>query len=453
MKVLLANSTCKRGGISTFMLSLRSALITLGHECELFFFQHGPMAAHLPPDARVHFGSLADCLDLVARERFAVVHANNVDWMTGIAAVRGLGARLIVSTHQSRAGAWTYGWTAANCDAYVAVSRWLRDDLQPFTDVPIQVVLNGIDLARFAPDGDRTVDGVAQEDAPIVGWVGRGGSRQKALERFAAMTPILRAAGFRVWIVDQHPPERVEEFHPGLRAILQPLVDLWGGIAYEQMPNLYRRIADSGGCLVSTSRWEGLPLTLLEAQACGCPVVATNIPGTDECVFPDHGGTLYREDEDPAATAARIVTMLQDGAATRLRAQRAEAHVRSHFGLDRMAERYLSVYREAPYAWRGTALAKWRGRLRLSPAGSWSGYLDQRWGVGHLQYEASRTLAQSGRWELADVAARASLRTAPTLYLRPQRLAYLLRTGRRAQRHQAGAPAAPPALHSRGERL
>jgi glycosyltransferase involved in cell wall biosynthesis len=426
MKILLANSTCKRGGISTFMLSLRAALATQGHDCHLYFFQHGPMAAELPPGIPVHFGGLADCLDLVARESFEVVHANNVDWATGISAVRELGARLMVTSHQSRAGAWTYGWTTANCDAFITVSRWLRDDLQPFTDLPIQVVLNGIDLASFSPADERSrVD--PPPDAPIVGWVGRGGSRQKALERFAAMVPALRAAGLRAWIVDQHPPERIEELHPGLRARIGPLVDFWGGIAYEEMPNLYRRIAASGGCLVSTSRWEGLPLTLLEAQACGCPVVATDIAGTDECVVPEHGGTLYREDEAPDATSARVIEMLANGEATRQMGLRAQTHVRAHFGLERMAEHYLQLYRDAPCAWTGGAHARWRGRLRLSPIGRWPGYREQRWGVGHLQYETSRELAQTGRWRLAAAAARAALRTAPTLFVKPRRLAHLLR--------------------------
>jgi glycosyltransferase involved in cell wall biosynthesis len=452
MKILLANSTCKRGGISTFMLSLRGALLALGHECELFFFQRGPMEAHLPAGARVHFGDLADCLTLVAQERFAVVHANNVDWTTGISAVREIGARLVVSSHQSRAGAWTYGWTAANCDSYVTVSRWLRDDLQPFTDLPIQVVFNGIDLSRFTPAGEREVDGVPAGDAPIVAWVGRGGSRQKALERFAAMAPACREAGLRICIVDQHPPERVEALHPGLRARLQPLADFWSGVAYEQMPNLYRRIAASGGCLVSTSRWEGLPLTLLEAQACGCPVVATDIPGTDECVFPDHGGTLYREDEDPADTAMRIVALLSNGEAMRGRGGRAGAHVRARFGLEGMAEQYVQVYREAPYLWNGSAAARRRGGRRLSPVGHWSGYLEQRWGVGHLQYDASRALAHAGRWHLAAASVRASLRTAPTLFLRPRRLAHLLRAGKRGRWQAPGAPPAAPALHSGSER-
>ena len=148
MNILLANSSCKVGGVSTFLLSLRTELLARGHRCSMFFFEHGPMEAHLPRDAQAHFGGLADCLKLVADEAIDVVHANNVDWPTGISAVRRIGAKLVLTAHKVREPAWTYGWHSGNCDAFVTVSSWIRDELQPFTDVPIQVVHNGIDTAR-----------------------------------------------------------------------------------------------------------------------------------------------------------------------------------------------------------------------------------------------------------------------------------------------------------------
>ncbi|MQA31890.1 MAG: glycosyltransferase, partial [Luteitalea sp.] len=187
MKILLANSTCKVGGVSTFMLALRSGLIALGHQCELFFFQRGTMERHLPPDVRVHFGTLADCLRLVARERIDVVHANNVDWPTGISAVRHAGAKLVLTAHKARESAWTYGWTTANCDAMAAVSNWIGKDLQPYTDVPIQIVPNGIDTRRFSPRESGGAMG-----PPIVAWIGRGASPLKGLDIFAAAAPALR---------------------------------------------------------------------------------------------------------------------------------------------------------------------------------------------------------------------------------------------------------------------
>ena len=58
MNVLLVNSTCKAGGVSSFILGLRAALLAQGHHCQLFFFEHGTMEARLPPDCQVRFGSL-----------------------------------------------------------------------------------------------------------------------------------------------------------------------------------------------------------------------------------------------------------------------------------------------------------------------------------------------------------------------------------------------------------
>ena len=218
MNILLANSSCKIGGVSTFLLSLRKELLARGHRCSMFFFEHGPMEAHLPPDAQAHFGGLADCLQLVADEAIDVVHANNVDWPTGISAVRRIGARLVLTAHKVREPAWTYGWHAGNCDAFVTVASWIRNELQPFTDVPIQIVHNGIDTSRFtlAPPIATRAANPCQEPrtAPIVGWIGRGSAPRKRLEFFAAMAPALKQAGFEIWVIDQQGSEPFAQLHP-----------------------------------------------------------------------------------------------------------------------------------------------------------------------------------------------------------------------------------------------
>jgi glycosyltransferase involved in cell wall biosynthesis len=429
MKILLVNSTCKVGGVSTFMLSLRSALLAQGHPCELFFFEHGTMEAKLPAGCTAHFGSLADCLTLIDRERIDIVHANNVDWTTGISAVREIGARLVVTAHKAREGAWTYGWTARNCDAIVAVSRGTAAALQPFTDAPVHMIYNGIDASRFTPPSD--LSSARPDVMPIVAWVGRSASPLKGFDRFAAVAPALHAAGLRVWVIDQHGIRRAAETYPAAAATLRPIAERWDNVEFHRMPDAYREIAASGGCVLSTSIREGLGLALIEAQACGCLAIASDVPGSNECVSPAHGGVLYPLEMDSGRVARLVIASLTDRDQHRARQRATAGHVRRQFGMDRMARQYLELYMglsALPPLPRGT---RRRARRRLSPLLHWSAYVTQRLGVGYAQLESSRALASEGKWRLAAGAGLAALRTSPTMFLKPRRLAHLVRVLRR----------------------
>lgn len=438
MKVLLANSTCKVGGVSTFLLSLRHELQAQGHDCRLFFFERGPMEALLPPDVPVQFGTLADCLRLVAREQIDVVHANNVDWPTGISAVRRLGARLVLTAHKVREPAWTYGWRAGNCDGFVAVADWIRQALQPFTDVPIRTIPNGIDTRRFHP-------GPAQSSAtPIVAWVGRGSAARKRLSQFARMAPILTRAGLRIWVIDPQGPAHLTDTEPALAQALGAAADVWHGVPVDRMPDVYRQVAASGGCIVSTASMEGLPLTLLEAQACGCIVIGADVRGVRECVSADSGGVLYPADTSPTEAAAVVVETLKDRAAMPQRQRLAVSRVTRDFSLARMTADYLGVYRGDA----AMPAAERSGRRRLSPLFDWPGYLDERLGVGYAQLDASEALAATGDRGLAAHAAVEAFRTAPTMFAQPRRLAHLfgqwLPRRRSATAQQAGPTLSSP---------
>jgi glycosyltransferase involved in cell wall biosynthesis len=414
MNILLANSSCKIGGVSTFLLSLRTELLARGHRCSMFFFEHGAMESHLPADAQAHFGGLADCLKLVADEAIDVVHANNVDWPTGISAVRRVGAKLVLTAHKVREPAWTYGWHSGNCDAFVTVSSWIRDELQPFTDVPIQVVHNGIDTSRFTPASRE------RRTPPIVGWIGRGSAPRKRLEFFAAIAPALKRAGFDIWVIDQHGAEPFARLHPEAAQQLLAATDVWRGAGFDEMPGIYQAIAASGGCIVSTASMEGLPLALLEAQACGAVVVAADVRGVRECVSPSQGGVLYEADATPAEAADVVLRTLTDQASMAQRQAQAATHVRDSFSLRAMTDRYLGVY-ESPPGHVDT------GKRRHSLLSDWAGYVEERLGVGYAQYEASRLLRTAGRQALARAAADEGAVTAPTMYLHPRRFAHLIR--------------------------
>jgi glycosyltransferase involved in cell wall biosynthesis len=94
---------------------------------------------------------------------------------------------------------------------------------------------------------------------------------------------------------------------------------------------------------VFPSRFEGFGWPPIEAQACGCPVVASDIPPIAE-VLADSAELFSLEDEDGMADAVlRLVT--DENYRERVR-QRGFQNVRTRFQTSRMVEDYLSLYRE-----------------------------------------------------------------------------------------------------------
>jgi glycosyltransferase involved in cell wall biosynthesis len=100
-------------------------------------------------------------------------------------------------------------------------------------------------------------------------------------------------------------------------------------------------------CVVSTSTWEGLPLSLLEALSLGRPVVATAVDGVRDIVPPD--AALLVPPHDPEVVASAIGRVLHEhGLAERLsRAARAAA---SAWTPERMLASYRAVYAAAARA-------------------------------------------------------------------------------------------------------
>jgi glycosyltransferase involved in cell wall biosynthesis len=95
---------------------------------------------------------------------------------------------------------------------------------------------------------------------------------------------------------------------------------------------------------VLPSSWEGLPIGVLEAMACGVPIVATDVGGTGEAVTPEVG-TLVPP-ADPAALADAIVAVAGDPARRAAMGAAARARHDAHFGLERMVARTAAVYDE-----------------------------------------------------------------------------------------------------------
>ena len=105
--------------------------------------------------------------------------------------------------------------------------------------------------------------------------------------------------------------------------------------------------------LVSCSKNEGMPISLIEAMAAGCPVLATNVGGVPDLIE-DHQTGLLVPGGDPSRLAVALMRLLQDGELARGLAASAQRHVRARFGMtsfvtdmDELYTRLLSEFASA----------------------------------------------------------------------------------------------------------
>jgi len=94
-------------------------------------------------------------------------------------------------------------------------------------------------------------------------------------------------------------------------------------------------------CMVQTSTWEGLPLTLLEALSLGVPAVATAVDGVQDVV--PAGAALLVPPSDPAAVAAAVRRVVSDPGFAEGLSLRARAAAAA-WSPETMLHRYRAVY-------------------------------------------------------------------------------------------------------------
>jgi glycosyltransferase involved in cell wall biosynthesis len=89
---------------------------------------------------------------------------------------------------------------------------------------------------------------------------------------------------------------------------------------------------------------EGISNTILEAMACGLPVIATQVGGNPELITVGETGSLVPA-ADYQQLAQEMAKYLLDPEMAGRCGKHARADVERRFGLNRMMEQYVGVYR------------------------------------------------------------------------------------------------------------
>ncbi len=105
------------------------------------------------------------------------------------------------------------------------------------------------------------------------------------------------------------------------------------------------RLLPQAGFFVSSSRTEGISLTLLEAMAVGLPVVTTRVGGNPEIVVEGKTGRLVSPNS-PEELALAMRDLLKDQEGWPVYGELARQRVEQHFNVRNMVKQYEDLYRE-----------------------------------------------------------------------------------------------------------
>jgi glycosyltransferase involved in cell wall biosynthesis len=243
-----------------------------------------------------------------------------------------------------------YQWLAKSPRVY-----WINNsapgarDYAHWLDLPasrIHVIRNGVDLDSLPEPSPNQVAAFRQSlhlksaDRLLLGAFRLSEEKQPLTFVTAAAQAMRDLPDLHVAIAGVGPMQR--EVHDAIKACpgVADRFHLLG--RRSDMPTLIA----AADALMLTSRQEGTPNIVLEAQALACPVIATRAGGTVDCVDHERTGLLV-EVGDVEALTRSVTTLFTDESLRRRLAAASPAFVRERFAVKRMAEETLAVYQNA----------------------------------------------------------------------------------------------------------
>lgn len=229
----------------------------------------------------------------------------------------------------------------------------------------MRVVPPGTDLEQFFPPrGDEKTSHIASElrrflqqpNKPIILALSRPDPRKNIVSLIEAYgeSPALQQVANLVIVAGNR--SDIEEMESVSSSVLNEILlaidkyDLYGKVAYpkhhrpEEVAVLYRLAAACRGVFINPALTEPFGLTLLEAAACGLPIVATEDGGPIDIIRNCRNGCLI-DPLDKQAMAETLLTTLTNREEWRRLAKNGLQGVRRHYSWQAHVEKYLAIIR------------------------------------------------------------------------------------------------------------
>ncbi len=359
------------GGVERVVDEVCRCLARQGHALRVFTFNTARAPAHEVVDGVHVYRAPAIQLTRVTRMQASfspgllplawrlarsqppdILHAHNLFFSSTTAAVllrRVLKRPLVTTMHlgslrhlggPSRLLASSYERTLGRAivrgsDRLIAVSNDVAQHAVHLGARPeaVRIIANGVDVRQFRPSTSR-------ENGPFrVACVGRLIFNKGPQYLVEAAPEVLRAHPETEFVFVGDGPLRPRLEERARRLGISHRVTFLG-----TRPDV-AAILQRCDLLARPSLLEGMPLTVLEAMACGLPVVATPISGTAELVRDGETGLLVRP-ADPASLARAILRLMDDEPLREACGKKARRLVARGHSWDAVAAKTLAVYSE-----------------------------------------------------------------------------------------------------------
>jgi glycosyltransferase involved in cell wall biosynthesis len=228
---------------------------------------------------------------------------------------------------------------ARRAKTLIAVSRSASDELARHTNrTDVAVILEGVDRKQFYPVPDAAAEIEKRYHfGPYILCVGTLQSRKNQVRLVQAFERIQGDVPHSLVFVGRDEPS-TGGLHTYLTAYPNPRVYLLGYVQDTLLPLLYT----AADVFALPSLWEGFGLPLLEAMACGTPVLTSGVSSLAEVAG---DAAIFASPENIDDIAARLRALLIDDA---LRQRLVEAGVAraEAFSWEQAAAQTIEVYRQ-----------------------------------------------------------------------------------------------------------
>jgi glycosyltransferase involved in cell wall biosynthesis len=282
---------------------------------------------------------------------FDVIHSNVLlpDGLVGILLGRQLNLPTICTVRGSDATTFPYE-NALNLyhskkviresDQIVAVSHTLKELVESLAKSPkgIRVVYNGVDTKKFhIKQTSSELNQIAPID-PYILFVGRDIRRKGLIDLMSAFVELVDKIEHKLIVIGPTSDE-VRMLSSDLTTLASGRLIIPGCMSPDSIPPYMQNCE----LFVLPSYSEGLPNVVLEAMACGKPVIATNVMGIPEAVINNVTGLLI-EPGDTSTLAEVILSLTKDPERCREMGRRGRKRVEKEFTWEISASKLISIY-------------------------------------------------------------------------------------------------------------